>query len=1146
MNGRYFISYSRLEEGSGFTLRLADELESGPPTYKVWVDVRDMQPGEDWEPQLVEAIRACEAILFVMTEDSVLDESGCKLELVRGLRYKKPVIPLRLSAAAELPFRLGSRQYVDFSDGFEPGLARLRKHLAWTATAAGVLQELRNRRADAEYELPRADPAQRQRIVDEIAQLDRRIEEQQRDVDHPTAAAERTDKRIQAAIAREQQPERPAAAAPRARFVNPPPIMAPSYFQDRHVETELIGEFLRDGGMRLLSVVGRGGVGKTAMVCRLLKALEGGRLPDDLGELPVDGIVYLSPLGAHPINFPNLFSDLCRLLPQATADTLLARYRDPHETPVSLTRALLEQFPAAGRWCCSTTSRTSWPTTGLTDEALDDALGTVLAAPAHGVKVIVTTRLAPQRLMLTQPAVQDRIDLDEGLPSPHAEAILRARDPSGRLGLKDAPDALLAQARERTRGFPRALEALAGILAADRSSTLPELLAATEQMPQNVIEALVGEAFSRLDPLAQQVMEALAIYPSPVPPVAVDYLLQPFQPAIDSAPVLARLVNMQFVRRDGGGHYLHQVDRDYAVRRFPDGEPGDRHIDPPPFSRYALLARAAGYFEQTRTPRDEWRSLDDLAPQLAEFELRCQAGDHEAAADVLVDVSGEYLQVWGHVRLALGLHERLHGRLTDPWRNASNLLSLGGGYIVLGQTPRAIEFFEQALAIYREVGERTGEATALNSLGSGRLALGDARSAIEHYEQALAIYREVGNRIGEANALNSIGTGYNALGEAREAIGYFEQALDIYREAGIPTGEANAVYSLGNGYIALGEVRRAIGYYEQALEVYRETRDRGGQATALNSLGSGYADLGQLRRAIGFYDEALDIYREIGDRGGEGNALNSLGNGHLGLGDAPRAIEYYEQALAIYREIGHRMYEGAPVTNMGLSYAALGDPQRAIALHEEALVIYREVGRRDAEASTLIALAEAHTDASAIQPAIRYARQAAEIADDIGFASGSSDARLALGTALLFAGEADEARTMAEDALGYENAPMRDNIELLRGIALARAGKRDEARQAFLEALGAADTLLAQKAGGYDELDSRALALCGLAVVESPARASEAIETFRAARAIAGHDGIVGRVLRLIDTLAFDDATGVLASVRPAAAGKADRPVGAT
>ena len=93
-------------------------------------------------------------------------------------------------------------------------------------------------------------------------------------------------------------------------------------------------------------MVGRGGVGKTAMVCRLLKAVEGGRLPDDLGELAVDGIVYLSPSGAHPVNFPNLFDDLCRLLPDEAAGRLRQAYREPHQTPAELMRALLDAFPS--------------------------------------------------------------------------------------------------------------------------------------------------------------------------------------------------------------------------------------------------------------------------------------------------------------------------------------------------------------------------------------------------------------------------------------------------------------------------------------------------------------------------------------------------------------------------------------------------------------------------------------------------------------------------------------------------------------------------------------------------------------------------------------------------------------------------------
>ena len=100
-----------------------------------------------------------------------------------------------------------------------------------------------------------------------------------------------------------------------------------------------------------MSVVGRGGVGKTAMVCRLLKALEGGRLPDELGELAVDGIVYLSAsgLGVYSVDFAHVFSDLCRLLPQEVSEPLLERSHDPHQTPAALMGALLENFPA-GRW----------------------------------------------------------------------------------------------------------------------------------------------------------------------------------------------------------------------------------------------------------------------------------------------------------------------------------------------------------------------------------------------------------------------------------------------------------------------------------------------------------------------------------------------------------------------------------------------------------------------------------------------------------------------------------------------------------------------------------------------------------------------------------------------------------------------------
>jgi hypothetical protein len=183
--GRFFLSYSAVD-GAEFALRLADTLEAGPPSYPVWLDKRDLRPGQDWDEQIEDALRTCRGLLFVMTQDSVTAESVCKQEWSRALRYQKPVIPLRLDADAEMPFRLGSRQYIEFGD-FTSGLARLRNHLAWMSTREGALAELKLRLADVRRELPRTAEARRHLVEAEIRALLAQIDQLQRVTDKPAA-----------------------------------------------------------------------------------------------------------------------------------------------------------------------------------------------------------------------------------------------------------------------------------------------------------------------------------------------------------------------------------------------------------------------------------------------------------------------------------------------------------------------------------------------------------------------------------------------------------------------------------------------------------------------------------------------------------------------------------------------------------------------------------------------------------------------------------------------------------------------------------------------------------------------------------------------------------------------------------------------
>ena len=400
------------------------------------------------------------------------------------------------------------------------------------------------------------------------------------------------------------------------------------------------------------------------------------------------GIVYLSRNGVHKVDYPTLVADLLRLLPAEEAQRLQRMYQDPHHTPAEMMLAVLEAFPAGEPVVVLLDNLESVMDTEretLTEQALHEALSAVLTAPAHAVTVIATTRVTPTALLKVEPAAQRQLRLEEGLGSPDAQTVLRELDDDGHLGLRDAPDELLDGLRRHTRGFPRALEAVKAILDGDDTLTPHDLLDRTRHLPEDqVVQVLVGEAYELLDAPAQQVMQALAVYPAPVSAVGVDFLLRPVNPTTDAAPILTRLVRRQLVRFQDGHYYLHPVDRDYARSQLPPGGPGD---SPAAFTLTGLQARAADYYAQIRTPRESWRTLEDVRPQLAEFELRCDTGDYDTAATVLADIDFDYLQVWGHYRTLVDLHGRIHGRITDPALNATHLANLGICHYQPGRLP---------------------------------------------------------------------------------------------------------------------------------------------------------------------------------------------------------------------------------------------------------------------------------------------------------------------------------------------------------------------------------------------------------------------------------------------------------------------------
>lgn len=105
-------------------------------------------------------------------------------------------------------------------------------------------------------------------------------------------------------------------------------------------------------------------------------------------------------------------------------------------------------------------------------------------------------------------------------------------------------------------------------------------------------------------------------------------------------------------------------------------------------------------------------------------------------------------------------------------------------------------------------------ARALERLGDGYARIGHILEAIRSLEKAQGLYREIGDRLGEANCIKSLGDIALRRSEHAEARRRYEEALPIYEEFGDP-------YSLARCLLAIAGVDQHFGRFEEAASRLR-------------------------------------------------------------------------------------------------------------------------------------------------------------------------------------------------------------------------------------------------------------------------------------------------------------------------------------
>ncbi len=236
-------------------------------------------------------------------------------------------------------------------------------------------------------------------------------------------------------------------------------------------------------------------------------------------------------------------------------------------------------------------------------------------------------------------------------------------------------------------------------------------------------------------------------------------------------------------------------------------------------------------------------------------------------------------------------------------------------------------------------------ASALSGAGILAWAQGDCDVSVTLHQRALSTWQEQGNKFGVAKALNNLGLVALDQNRLSDAIGFYEQSLTLHREAGTRRSVAGALLNFGSVLLLERRWDRAGTVLEETLALYQELDDIWGMADTLRYLGALALALGDCDRATLSIREALSKFNSIGDQPGIAVCLEYLafiaateGHGHLAARYHGAATEIRLQRgiplQASMRATVERMCETAIALLGRDQFVARADESRQLPLHD--------------------------------------------------------------------------------------------------------------------------------------------------------------------------------------------------------------------